>query len=75
MIIIASSNESGMAGNWEMPQGGGSALDAVEVSTPCLPRQLAWGPCNCIIRKVARPSPLPSSPVALAGNMPVTPRL
>jgi len=44
MTIIASSNGAGMAASWEMPQGGGSALDAVEVSTPCLPRQLVWGP-------------------------------
>ena len=37
MTIIASSNGAGMAASWEMPHGGGSALDSH-------PRQFVWGP-------------------------------
>lgn len=45
MIIIAYSNgNTGGATSWEMLQGGGSALNALEVSTPCLLRQLVCEP-------------------------------
>ncbi|SRR6266568_1337747 len=68
MTIIASSNGAGMAASWEMPQGGGSALDAVEVRTPCIPRQLVWGPAIALFETQSSPAPHPCKPVHPQGD-------